>query len=116
MGICVIWAHFESLLPISDRFINATSCKKNSTAVVIGVPIIRLQSYCLGVMHHRVIRSEEHTSELQSHSDLHSFPTRRSSDLINATSCKKNSTAVVIGVPIIRLQSYCLGVMHHRVI
>src|SRR5476649_81487 len=28
-----------------------------------------------------VVRSEEHTSELQSHSDLHSFPTRRSSDL-----------------------------------
>src|SRR5882672_6571980 len=28
-------------------------------------------------------RSEEHTSELQSHSDLHSFPTRRSSDLQN---------------------------------
>src|SRR5215218_3868991 len=27
------------------------------------------------------IRSEEHTSELQSHRDLHSFPTRRSSDL-----------------------------------
>src|SRR6202022_4699820 len=30
----------------------------------------------------RVKRSEEHTSELQSHRDLHSFPTRRSSDLI----------------------------------
>src|SRR5476649_1367530 len=29
-----------------------------------------------------ITRSEEHTSELQSHSDLHSFPTRRSSDLI----------------------------------
>src|SRR4029453_11341115 len=29
-------------------------------------------------------RSEEHTSELQSHSDLHSFPTRRSSDLFGA--------------------------------
>src|SRR5476649_2177399 len=28
-----------------------------------------------------IIRSEEHTSELQSHRDLHSFPTRRSSDL-----------------------------------
>src|SRR5882672_888400 len=28
-----------------------------------------------------VLRSEEHTSELQSHRDLHSFPTRRSSDL-----------------------------------
>src|SRR5438034_275181 len=27
-------------------------------------------------------RSEEHTSELQSHSDLFSFPTRRSSDLV----------------------------------
>src|SRR5215211_7235686 len=26
------------------------------------------------------MRSEEHTSELQSHRDLHSFPTRRSSD------------------------------------
>src|SRR5215204_4088399 len=31
----------------------------------------------LGAAH----RSEEHTSELQSHRDLHSFPTRRSSDL-----------------------------------
>src|SRR5882672_8069268 len=29
-------------------------------------------------------RSEEHTSELQSHRDLHSFPTRRSSDLRTA--------------------------------
>src|ERR687893_613483 len=29
----------------------------------------------------RTSRSEEHTSELQSHRDLHSFPTRRSSDL-----------------------------------
>src|SRR5476649_46617 len=29
----------------------------------------------------RTVRSEEHTSELQSHRDLHSFPTRRSSDL-----------------------------------
>src|SRR6202049_3237609 len=29
-----------------------------------------------------VLRSEEHTSELQSHRDLHSFPTRRSSDLV----------------------------------
>src|ERR1044072_1985182 len=27
------------------------------------------------------VRSEEHTSELQSHRDLRSFPTRRSSDL-----------------------------------
>src|SRR5882672_9948396 len=34
-----------------------------------------------GGAHARLHRSEEHTSELQSHSDLHSFPTRRSSDL-----------------------------------
>src|SRR5476649_1697879 len=36
------------------------------------------------------IRSEEHTSELQSHRDLHSFPTRRSSDLVfdvDVTAC-----------------------------
>src|SRR6266853_41443 len=29
-------------------------------------------------------RSEEHTSELQSQSNLHSFPTRRSSDLVSS--------------------------------
>src|SRR5476649_602205 len=34
-----------------------------------------------GEGHDPKARSEEHTSELQSHSDLHSFPTRRSSDL-----------------------------------
>src|SRR5262252_4599071 len=33
----------------------------------------------------RLARSEEHTSELQSHRDLHSFPTRRSSDLAAAS-------------------------------
>src|SRR5882672_10900782 len=33
-------------------------------------------------------RSEEHTSELQSHRDLHSFPTRRSSDLSGRTSSR----------------------------
>src|SRR5215211_6744252 len=32
------------------------------------------------VPHDDRVRSEEHTSELQSHRDLHSFPTRRSSD------------------------------------
>src|SRR5882672_6010063 len=34
-------------------------------------------------------RSEEHTSELQSHRDLHSFPTRRSSDLDGGRSCRR---------------------------
>src|ERR1044072_2994366 len=36
-------------------------------------------------------RSEEHTSELQSHRDLHSFPTRRSSDLPSARAHRSRS-------------------------
>src|SRR5476649_2548893 len=39
----------------------------------------------------RQARSEEHTSELQSHRDLHSFPTRRSSDLAPAGGARGNS-------------------------
>src|SRR5436190_1281380 len=39
-------------------------------------------------------RSEEHTSELQSHSDLHSFPTRRSSDLVVMVGRDGNARAV----------------------
>src|ERR1044072_7013111 len=35
-------------------------------------------------------RSEEHTPELQSHRDLHSFPPRRSSDLIVSSICFVN--------------------------
>src|SRR5476649_818271 len=34
-------------------------------------------------------RSEEHTSELQSHRDLHSFPTRRSSDLWDTAASRR---------------------------
>src|SRR5579875_1805505 len=39
------------------------------------------------------LRSEEHTSELQSHSELHSFPTRRSSDL--CVPCRSHSPPVL---------------------
>src|SRR4030095_13231863 len=42
----------------------------------------------------RLKRSEEHTSELQSHRDLHSFPTRRSSDLCRAGRCSAASSAI----------------------
>src|SRR5919202_1288551 len=38
-------------------------------------------------------RSEEHTSELQSHRDLHSFPTRRSSDLREPPSTRPGSSS-----------------------
>src|SRR5579875_178133 len=40
-----------------------------------------------------VQRSEEHTSELQSHSDLPSFPTRRSSDLLSDVPGSRHSLA-----------------------
>src|ERR671932_158778 len=40
-----------------------------------------LEGYAISGKPYDIARSEEHTSELQSHRDLHSFPTRRSSDL-----------------------------------
>src|SRR5882672_11278281 len=43
-------------------------------------------------------RSEEHTSELQSHRDLHSFPTRCSSDLSGrASACASSKAAARCG-------------------
>src|SRR5947207_473309 len=52
-------------------------------------------------------RSEEHTSELQSHSDLHSFPTRRSSDLdeLRDDECRFPDTVKQIVVRLQRPQS-----------
>src|SRR5215204_1485820 len=47
--------------------------KRNSVARFLTMPLRQFLRWAT--------RSEEHTSELQSHSDLHSFPTRRSSDL-----------------------------------
>src|ERR1044072_5185264 len=44
-------------------------------------------------------RSEEHTSELQSHRDLHSFPTRRSSDLHLGNFYLAGSRLAVEGLP-----------------
>src|SRR5882672_10664648 len=44
------------------------------------------------------LRSEEHTSELQSHSDLHSFPTRRSSDLVEPTPNAKHPSTPAMHV------------------
>src|SRR6476646_3839916 len=65
-------------LPISNRRAKAT----------IAFFIPRRLAICMAqalshdhFFERRSPRSEEHTSELQSHRDLHSFPTRRSSDL-----------------------------------
>src|SRR5476649_702401 len=54
----------------------------------VGMLSSEIATWCIIVVAATVLnahgRSEEHTSELQSHRDLHSFPTRRSSDLIHA--------------------------------
>src|SRR5437588_97534 len=49
------------------------------------------------------VRSEEHTSELQSHSDLHSFPTRRSSDLRGSARSRGPPRPLIPGSPLLLL-------------
>src|ERR1035437_4171451 len=65
-------------LPIYDVGLESIACELSGqlTAIILTEHLkmgrVRLDG---------VGRSEEHTSELQSRRDLHSFPTRRSSDL-----------------------------------
>src|SRR5476649_278448 len=74
IAICLTaGSHVSALLQGSAFEIPTFVC-----VLFIGVILSNLLAW-LGF--YRVFRSEEHTSELQSHSDLHSFPTRRSSDL-----------------------------------
>src|SRR5579875_2612174 len=65
-------------LPIS-RCTNPCRCMKTAPATAPGTSTATNCRAPRTWLYGR--RSEEHTSELQSHSDLHSFPTRRSSDL-----------------------------------
>src|SRR6266567_2772262 len=51
-------------------------------------PILALIVFALAAL-----RSDEHTSELQSQSNLHSFPTRRSSDLAYADDHRQEAVA-----------------------
>src|ERR1035437_8737283 len=65
-------------LPICKRPYRGSA----SQPVPAGSPVARkLIPVRLLLYAHELCRSEEHTSELQSRRDLHSFPTRRSSDL-----------------------------------
>src|SRR6202012_3736505 len=67
-----------------------------ATAIVIMENFAHKLEQVLGETQIRhVVRSEEHTSELQSHRDLHSFPTRRSSDL-KGQLVDSGATAIVI--------------------
>src|SRR5476649_2401007 len=61
----------------------ASPLSLRKSAIVLKSGIRRPVSHTNSMLrwHSRSRRSEEHTSELQSHRDLHSFPTRRSSDL-----------------------------------
>src|SRR4029453_577125 len=70
--------------------------RKRSTTIL-------LPEFCVDLeeprrVDHAGTRSEEHTSELQSHRDLPSFPTRRSSDLRNGPSKprRKRSTTILL--------------------
>src|SRR5476649_521071 len=65
-------------LPISLLFVLGDI---DATALIIDEFAIRAAHRDRGLTNPESTRSEEHTSELQSHRDLHSFPTRRSSDL-----------------------------------
>src|SRR5476649_1824992 len=47
----------------------------------LGLSVTAVSDVNGAIINEKGFRSEEHTSELQSHRDLHSFPTRRSSDL-----------------------------------
>src|ERR687886_189991 len=65
-------------LPISILRTSSSCSDATAGARRRAAPRARARS---GRARRRRRRSEEHTSELQLHSDLHSFPTRRSSDL-----------------------------------
>src|SRR4030095_13926906 len=58
------------------------------SGLLAGAPFIALGEMMRLFIH---MRSEEHTSELQSHRDLHSFPTRRSSDLCSSACWPRSS-------------------------
>src|SRR5260221_711871 len=69
--------------PPSPRAVSPARAAALIAAVPSGVQRVGLLVDADDALIRAVLRSEEHTSELQSHRDLHSFPTRRSSDLEN---------------------------------
>src|SRR5476649_277633 len=73
----------SSTEPISRRYMRTgSSVRPNSSSSPVASAATT--AVLAGSAAPLAARSEEHTSELQSHRDLHSFPTRRSSDLVHA--------------------------------
>src|SRR5262252_8721766 len=71
-------------LSLHDALPFCSDRERPPRALVLGFLLPMLSEPCIDVLSAHgplVPRSEDHTSELQSHSDLHSFPTRRSSVL-----------------------------------
>src|ERR1044072_5727911 len=85
-------------LPICDSFIDAGLCSQLLNEFVHIAPP---SAGCYRMLACRFIRLEEHTSELQSHRYLHSFPTRRSSDLRQLYRCRPLQPAAQ------RVRPYC---------
>ena len=56
VGVRVIRLYQEALLQIRNCFIDSAFCKKNVSAVVIGICIIRFQFNSLFIVNHRLIR------------------------------------------------------------
>src|SRR5882672_1841740 len=75
------WRQCPQLTCISALTKSSGLTARTSSPTRSTVPQNSCPSVTGGLMRPCDQRSEEHTSELQSHSDLHSFPTRRSSDL-----------------------------------
>src|ERR687885_97514 len=65
-------------LPIFTRYVLLSPLRRPLHLAGLFYRLVDGADHVEGLLHGR---SEEHTSELQSHRDLHSFPTRRSSDL-----------------------------------
>src|SRR5947207_204339 len=78
----VIQAHTEKAQAALDHILRRRSLPLVDARAEMVALAVRLEIE--GDLRFCAKRSEEHTSELQSHSDLHSFPTRRSSDLGSA--------------------------------
>src|SRR4030095_9763261 len=72
-----------------NNAIQANNIEKAKQSAAEYRDILGAGNFFVELHDHGMERSEEHTSELQSHRDLHSFPTRRSSDLIQANNIEK---------------------------
>src|SRR6202022_495083 len=104
-----MWVQF---LPDGKHFIYLarTSLTSNDPGAKIyaqsldgGDPTLLLATQSRAIAVPDYLRSEEHTSELQSHRDLHSFPTRRSSDLSNDPGAKIYAQSLDGGDPTLLL-------------